>query len=82
MDVEERIACAKAIKEIMIQTGKTAFVVDHDLLLMSYLADSVILTWNILKKKKKYDEIFVGEERFGKVLERLSFIHKAKVSYY
>ena len=38
--------------------------------------------FRILKKKKKYDEIFVGEERFGKVLERLSFIHKAKVSYY
>lgn len=43
LDVEERISCAKAIKEVMIQTGKTAFVVDHDLLLISYLADSVIL---------------------------------------
>jgi len=43
LDVEERISCAKAIKEVMIQTGKTSFVVDHDLLLMSYLADSVIL---------------------------------------
>ena len=36
----------------------------------------------ILTKKKKFDEIFVGGERFGKVLEALSFIHKAKVSYY
>jgi GT2 family glycosyltransferase len=39
-------------------------------------------TFDILKKKKKFDEIFVGEERFGRILERLAFIHKAKVSYY
>lgn len=38
--------------------------------------------FRILKKKKKFDEILVGEERFGKLLERLSFIHKAKVHYY
>ena len=38
--------------------------------------------FRILKKKKKFSEIFVGEERFGKVLEALSFIHKAKVMTY
>lgn len=43
LDVEERISCAKAIKELMIEKGKTAFVVDHDLLLVSYLADSVMV---------------------------------------
>ncbi|MFH1521585.1 MAG: ribosome biogenesis/translation initiation ATPase RLI, partial [archaeon] len=42
LDVEERISVAKAIKDIMIEKGKTAFVVDHDLLLVSYLADSII----------------------------------------
>ena len=38
--------------------------------------------FNILKKKKKFDRIFVDDERFGKVLEQFSFIHKAKVQYY
>lgn len=38
--------------------------------------------FQILKKKKRFSEIFVGEERLGRFLERLSFIHKAKVSYY
>ncbi|MFA4982534.1 MAG: glycosyltransferase family 2 protein [Candidatus Omnitrophota bacterium] len=38
--------------------------------------------FNILKKKKKFDEIFVSEEKFGKVLERLTFIHCARVKYY
>ena len=42
LDVEERISVAKAIKDAMIEKGKTAFVVDHDLLLVSYLADSII----------------------------------------
>ena len=42
LDVEERIVVAKAIKDIMIEREKTAFVVDHDLLLVSYLADSII----------------------------------------
>ncbi len=43
LDVEERISVAKAIKDIMSEKEKTAFVVDHDLLLISYLADNVIL---------------------------------------
>lgn len=43
LDVEERISCAKAIKELMIEKAKTAFVVDHDLLLVSYLADSIMV---------------------------------------
>ncbi len=43
LDVEERISVAKAIKEMMIEKEKTAFVVDHDLLLVSYLADEVVV---------------------------------------
>jgi len=42
LDIEERISVAKAIKDIMLEKEKTAFVVDHDLLLISYLADSII----------------------------------------
>lgn len=38
--------------------------------------------FRILKKKKKFDEIYVGRERLGQILEKLSFIHKAKVGYY
>jgi len=38
--------------------------------------------FGILKKKKRFSEIFVGGRRFGKFLDALSFIHKAKVRYY
>lgn len=39
-------------------------------------------TLKILTKKKRFGEIFVGEEKFGRLLEALKFIHKAKVRYY
>ena len=42
LDVEERISCAKAIKDHIVETEKTAFIVDHDLLLISYVADSIL----------------------------------------
>ena len=38
--------------------------------------------FRLLKKKKKFDQIFVSEEKFGLLLSHLSFIHKAKVSCY
>ncbi|MDD5496479.1 MAG: glycosyltransferase family 2 protein, partial [Candidatus Omnitrophica bacterium] len=38
--------------------------------------------FKILFKKKKFGEIYVTDQRLEKILERLSFIHKAKVYYY
>jgi GT2 family glycosyltransferase len=38
--------------------------------------------FRILKKKKRFDEIYVGDAGFGRILERLAFIHKAKIKYY
>ena len=38
--------------------------------------------FNILKKKKKFNEIFVGEAGVGRILNNLKFIHKATVKYY
>ena len=39
-------------------------------------------TFRILKKKKRFDEIYVGEPKYGRFLELLAFIHRAKVRYY
>lgn len=36
----------------------------------------------ILVKKKRFNEILVGDEGFARILEKFSFIHKAKVSCY
>lgn len=60
LDVEERISVAKAIKEIMTEKEKTAFVVDHDLLLVSYLADNII---NFECEKSNKKKCFASEVR-------------------
>ena len=38
--------------------------------------------FNILKKKKKFSDIFVGDEKTARILNWLDFIHKAKIGYY
>jgi ATP-binding cassette subfamily E protein 1 len=43
LDVEQRIAVAKTIKELAEQRGITILVVDHDLLFLDYLADELMV---------------------------------------
>jgi len=43
LDVEERLQSARAIEEILKEKECSVFVVDHDLLFLSYLADSMII---------------------------------------
>jgi len=71
LDVEERISVAKAIKDIMVEKEKTAFVVDHDLLLVSYLADSVINFSGEGGKRGEASEIRNFEEGVSALLEEL-----------
>jgi len=71
LDVEERISCAKAIKQLMIEKGKTAFVVDHDLLLVSYLADSVIVFSGESGKNGKSSNVHGFEEGVSELLKQL-----------
>lgn len=72
LDVEERIATAKNIKEIMTEKQKTAFVVDHDLLLMSYLADSVIVFSGQSGKHGKSSDLLDFEEGISSLLKELN----------
>lgn len=43
LDVEQRLAAAKAIKKFIMNNGKTAFIIEHDLLMATYLADKIIV---------------------------------------
>jgi len=43
LDVEQRIVTAKAIKKFIMLMFKTAFVVEHDFIMATYLADRVIV---------------------------------------
>lgn len=71
LDVEERIVVAKAIKDVMIERGKAAFVVEHDLLLVSYLADSVINFSGESGVKGEASEVMNFEEGVSELLKSL-----------
>jgi len=43
LDVEQRLEISKVIKDIMEHTGKSALIVDHDLLFVDYLSDNLIV---------------------------------------
>ncbi|MBI5144186.1 MAG: glycosyltransferase family 2 protein [Candidatus Omnitrophica bacterium] len=38
--------------------------------------------FTVLKKKKKFDEIFVGGEKLANFLNSISYFHKARIAYY
>lgn len=43
LDSEQRIAAAKVIKRFILHAKKTAFVVEHDFIMATYLADRVVV---------------------------------------
>ena len=43
LDVEQRIVTAKVIKKFILLMKKTAFIVEHDFIMSTYLADKVIV---------------------------------------
>ena len=43
LDSEQRVICAKVIKRFIINNHKSAFIVEHDFIMSTYLADQVIV---------------------------------------
>lgn len=43
MDSEQRVIAAKVIKRFILHSKKTAFIVEHDFIMATYLADKVIV---------------------------------------
>ena len=43
LDVEQRIVAARVIKRYVLHAKKTAFIVEHDFIMATYLADRVIV---------------------------------------
>ncbi len=64
LDVDQRLATAKAIRQ------KTAMVIDHDLLFLSYIADRAMLFTGIPGKEGKA-EIMELRDGFNKFLKEL-----------
>jgi ATP-binding cassette subfamily E protein 1 len=43
LDSEQRITASKVIKRFILHAKKTAFVIEHDFIMATYLADRVIV---------------------------------------
>ncbi len=43
LDVEQRLAVSRAIREVMEVRGGSAFIVDHDLLFLDYVSDKLVV---------------------------------------
>ena len=43
LDSEQRIICARVLKRFILNNQKTAFIVEHDFIMATYLADQVIV---------------------------------------
>ena len=43
LDSEQRIAASKVIKRFIMHAKKTAFLVEHDFIMATYLADRFVL---------------------------------------
>merc|ERR1712032_919567 len=43
LDVEQRVVAARVLKRFIIHAKKTAFIVEHDFIMATYLADKVIV---------------------------------------
>ncbi len=62
LDVEQRLAVAKAIKDIAEQRDITVLVVDHDLVFLDYLADELMVFTGVPARSGKAEGPFSMEE--------------------
>jgi ATP-binding cassette, sub-family E, member 1 len=43
LDTEQRLNVSKLIRDVMLESGKTALIIDHDLLFVDYFSDKIIV---------------------------------------
>ncbi|GMM42035.1 hypothetical protein FOG51_03454 [Hanseniaspora uvarum] len=71
LDSEQRVICAKVIRRFVLHNKKTAFVVEHDFIMATYLADRVIVFEGTPAKAataKTPESLVTGCNRFLKSL--------------
>jgi len=72
LDVEERLQAARAIREIVSEKERAGFVIDHDLLFLSYLADSLIVFSGEPGKRGEASENYSFPEGINILLKQLN----------
>ncbi len=71
LDVEQRMAVSKLLRERMDVLGKTALVVDHDLLLIDYVSDLIMVFEGEAAVKGEAHGPFSMEEGMNRFLKSL-----------
>jgi len=71
LDVEERLQVADAIQETMMEKEAGAFVVDHDILFLSYLADSMIVFSGLPSRRGNSSEVYPVVQGLNELLKLL-----------
>ncbi|HLD06205.1 MAG TPA: ribosome biogenesis/translation initiation ATPase RLI [Candidatus Nanoarchaeia archaeon] len=71
LDVEQRLAVSKVIREVVEQRNLTCLIVDHDLLFIDYLAEQLLVFSGIPAKQGIAAGPFSMQEGMNVFLERL-----------
>ncbi|TID23863.1 hypothetical protein CANINC_003155 [Pichia inconspicua] len=71
LDSEQRIICSKVIRRFIIHSKKTAFIVEHDFIMATYMADKVMVFEgrpSVEATAKRAESLLTGCNRFLKNL--------------
>ncbi|OWB84825.1 hypothetical protein B5S33_g3479 [[Candida] boidinii] len=71
LDSEQRIICSKVIRRFILHSKKTAFIVEHDFIMATYMADKVMVFEGQPSKEataNKAESLLTGCNRFLKNL--------------
>jgi len=69
LDIEQRLIIANVIKSVINKSGRSALVVDHDLLFIDYISDRILLFEGIPGKEGIANKIDTIENSFNKFLK-------------
>ncbi|XP_062513621.1 ATP-binding cassette sub-family E member 1-like [Corticium candelabrum] len=72
LDSEQRLHAARVIKRFILHAKKTAFVVEHDFIMATYLADRVVVfdgTPSVKTKANSPQSLLTGMNKFLELLE-------------
>lgn len=72
LDSEQRIICARVIKRFILHKKSTAFIVEHDFIMATYLADRVVVydgTPSVHARANSPQSLLTGMNKFLKDLD-------------
>jgi ATP-binding cassette subfamily E protein 1 len=72
LDVEQRLNITKVIRDFMEHTGRSALIVDHDLLFLDYLSDKLMVFDGIPAKEGIIKGPYLMEEGMNIFLKKLN----------